>query len=76
MERQTAARRCSTDLRGESSAVACGVPEIDASREEYPVSTIRAAATYDASAKESTSAAGVATTSEGATSAQQTTTNR
>ena len=76
MERNTPGGRCSTDLRGESSAIACGVSEIDASREEYPVSTIRAAATYDASAKESTSTTGVAAASDSAASAQQTTTNR
>ena len=76
MERQTAGSRCSTDLRGESSAIAYGIPKINAGKEKYPVSAVSATAAYYATAKDGASATRGSTTSEGATSAQQTTTNR
>ena len=75
MERQTAGNRCTTDLRGESSAITYGLPKINAGEKKYPVSAVGATAAYHTAAKESTSISNGSTTSEGAASARQTTTD-
>ena len=75
MERKTPGDRCSTDLRGESSAIASGAPKINAGKEKYSVSAFRAAA-FVASTEENASTTGVTATSASAASAQQASTNR